>query len=399
MAGKKKSGPYSSGKWSNIRQICVHLATMKNVLIIGGGLAGLTAAIHLSKSGIPVTLIEKNEYPKHKVCGEYISNEILPYFEWLGVDMDALAPAKITKLQFATANGRMISCTLPLGGFGISRYTLDHYLYQKAKELGCSMISATVEEVLFNDDTFTVSLDNGQALSSDAVIGAFGKRSSLDLKLQRHFVTKKSPWLAVKSHYKGTFPDDIVGLYNFKGGYCGVSRVENGDLNICYLADYKSFKKSKSISEHEKEALHKNPLLKMILENATAVFEKPLTISQISFERKACVENHMLMAGDSAGLIHPLCGNGMAMAIHSAKIASECISRFCIDSHYSRKEMEADYTSAWNKNFRKRLKTGKALAKVLQNRYLSTMLMQFAFWIPTVLPFIVRKTHGKPLTI
>lgn len=372
---------------------------MKNVLIIGGGLAGLTAAIHLSKSGIPVTLIEKSTYPKHKVCGEYISNEVLTYFEWLGLDIDSLRPAKITNLQFSTADGRMISCRLPLGGFGISRYTFDNYLFQKAKEHGCKMITATVEDVIYSDDFFRVILDNGQTLTSDVVIGAHGKRSSLDLKMQRGFIVRKSPWLAVKSHYAGTFSDDGVGLYNFNGGYCGVSKVENGNLNICYLADYKSFKKSKSISEYEKEALHKNPLLKQILENATPVFEKPLTISQISFERKDCIENHMLMAGDSAGLIHPLCGNGMAMAIHSAKIASECIIRFCIDHNYPREEMEAAYASAWNKNFRKRLKTGKALAKVLQNRYLSGMLMQLAFWIPMMLPFIIRKTHGKVLTI
>jgi flavin-dependent dehydrogenase len=372
---------------------------MKNVLIIGGGLAGLTAAIHLSKSGIPVTLIDKNTYPKHKVCGEYISNEILPYYKWLGLDITSLQPTTITKLQFSTAAGKMIGCALPLGGFGVSRYTLDHYLYQKAKEAGCKIITAAVENVLFKDDSFAVTLSDGQTLSCDVVIGAHGKRSSLDIKMQRRFIGQKSPWLAVKCHYNGTFPEDAVGLYNFNGGYCGISKVENGHLNICYLADYESFKKSKGIAEYEKEVLHKNPLLKQILNNAAPVFEKPLTISQISFESKNCVENHMLMAGDSAGLIHPLCGNGMAMAIHSAKIASECIIKFCTDADYSREDLETDYTSEWNKNFRKRLKTGKALAKVLRNRYLSATLMQFAFWFPLVLPFIIRKTHGKVLTI
>ena len=62
----------------------------KKVLIIGGGLAGLTAAIHLRKLNIPVTLIEKNAYPKHKVCGEYISNEVLPYLKWLNISIEAL---------------------------------------------------------------------------------------------------------------------------------------------------------------------------------------------------------------------------------------------------------------------------------------------------------------------
>ncbi|AWA30620.1 FAD-dependent oxidoreductase [Flavobacterium magnum] len=372
---------------------------MKNVLIIGGGLAGLTAAIHLSRSGLRVTLVEKNHYPKHKVCGEYISNEILPYYEWLGLDIGSLHPAKISTLHFSSAKGKTIGCRLPLGGFGVSRFTLDRYLSEKATAAGANRITATVEEVTFHNDTFTALLDNGTRLHADIVIGAHGKRSAFDIRMSREFVSKKSPWLAVKSHYKGHFPKEVVGLYNFDGGYCGVSNVESGIINICYLAGYYSFKQYKSPTEYERNVLGKNPQLKRILEQATPLFEKQLTISQISFASKDCVENHILMAGDAAGLIHPLCGNGMAMAIHSAKIASECILEFCRNPQFSRADMEMAYTQAWKKNFSKRLKTGKALAKVLQNGYLSAVLMQCAFWFPMVLPFIIRKTHGKVLTV
>ena len=94
------------------------------IIIVGGGLAGLTAAIHLSKIGLAVILVEKNEFPKHKVCGEYISNEVLPYLNWLDVGISKLNPTVIEKLQFSTSNGTSISCDLPLGGFGISRYAL-----------------------------------------------------------------------------------------------------------------------------------------------------------------------------------------------------------------------------------------------------------------------------------
>ena len=82
--------------------------------------------------GCKVVVIEKNYYPKHKVCGEYISNEVLPYFDWLNINIDELKPTQITSLQFSSESGRMIETKLPLGGFGISRYTLDHALYLKA---------------------------------------------------------------------------------------------------------------------------------------------------------------------------------------------------------------------------------------------------------------------------
>jgi flavin-dependent dehydrogenase len=120
-----------------------------DVVIIGGGLAGLTSAIHLSKFGLKVTLIEKNEYPKHKVCGEYVSNEVLPYYQWLGLEISVLKPSTISKVAFSTAKGKMISGDLLLGGFGISRFELDHYLFEKAIENGCQIIQDTVSDIQF----------------------------------------------------------------------------------------------------------------------------------------------------------------------------------------------------------------------------------------------------------
>jgi len=75
------------------------------VIIVGGGLAGLTSALHLSKQGLKVLLIEKNQYPKHKVCGEYISNEVLPYLQALGFDPFEVGAKKITDFQLSTAFG------------------------------------------------------------------------------------------------------------------------------------------------------------------------------------------------------------------------------------------------------------------------------------------------------
>lgn len=367
------------------------------VIIIGGGLAGLTTAIHLSKFGLKVAVIEKNEFPKHKVCGEYISNEVLPYFESLDLKISDLKPSIITKMEFSTANGKIISADLPLGGFGISRYELDHYLVQKAIENGCQIIQDTVIEIHFRNEEFLINTANSIHLKSKFAIGAFGKRSNIDQKLNRNFIQKKSPWLAVKAHYAANFPNDLVGLHNFKGGYCGVSKVENNKVNICYLVDYDTFKKHKNIEEFQSEVLVKNPYLKLIFENAKIIFEKPLTISQISFENKNTVDNHILMIGDTAGLIHPLCGNGMAMAIHSAKIVSELILKFYYNTIGSRKELEKKYTQEWNYHFKKRLAMGRILSKIMLNEKMISFLIQFMIKFPFLLPIIIKKTHGKPI--
>lgn len=370
-----------------------------SILIIGAGLAGLTSAIHLSKMGLSVVIIEKNDFPKHKVCGEYISNEVLPYLQWLGVNPLDLNPTNISKVEFSTVTGKKIEGHLPLGGFGVSRYALDYFLYQKAIANGCQFIHETVTNVEYNQYGFKVTLSDATLLNAKIVIGAFGKRSNMDQKLSRNFIQKKSPWLAVKAHYSGEFPADLVGLHNFKGGYCGVSKVENDSINICYLADFDTFKKYKNIEEYQQKVVCQNPNLKIIFENSQLIFEKPLTISQISFARKAAVENHILMIGDTAGLIHPLCGNGMAMAIHSAKIASETIENYFKGVIPSQEKLEEEYVLQWNHHFKNRLKIGRALAYILQKERLSGILMSGLILFPFLLPLIIKSTHGKPIQI
>lgn len=375
---------------------------MKNnsaIIIIGGGLAGLTAAIHLSKLGLKVVLVEKNEYPKHKVCGEYISNEIIPYFNWLSLEISELNPTSITKLHFSTSKGKSICCDLPLGGFGISRFALDFFLYKKALKNGCIVIKDNVESITFKNDIFTITTSNNRVLNSGFVLGAFGKKSNIDLKLNRNFCQIKSHWLAVKAHYSGDFPNDLVGLHNFEGGYCGVSKVENDAINICYLASYETFKNYKNIEEYQNQVVARNPHLEFIFKKSKLIFEKPLTIGQISFEKKETVKDHVLMIGDSAGLIHPLCGNGMAMAIHSAQIVSQLIIKCYNGEIKSRNELEEKYIKEWNLNFKVRLRMGRYLSFLLQKKTISAVLMKILIKFPSLMVFIIKKTHGKPISI
>ncbi len=370
-----------------------------DVIIIGGGLAGLCNAIHLSKFGKKVLLIEKNSYPKHKVCGEYISNEVLPYLEFLGINPFDFGAVHITDFKLSTINNKVISAKLPLGGFGISRYQFDFILSEKAKENGVIILQDQVLNVNFSEDFFHVSTKENKTFTSKIAIGAFGKRSLLDVKMERDFIQKKSPYLGVKIHVKGNYEENLVALHNFKGGYCGVSKVENDIINLCYITSFSSFKKYKSIEDFQEQVVFKNQYLKEIFKTTTPVFEKPLTISQVSFETKKPIENHLIMCGDSAGMIHPLCGNGMSMAIQSAQIASKLTLNYLNGKISLRNDLEKQYIREWNKNFKMRLKTGHFIAWLFRKDKIAEILLKTLKKLPFLLPIIIKQTHGKPIKI
>ncbi len=369
----------------------------ERIAIIGGGLAGLTAAIHLGSCGQQVLVFEKEEYPHHKVCGEYLSKEVIPYLKSLGVHPESTVPVEIDKLFYSTPSGKEIHTNLPLGGIGISRYTLDELLYKRALSLGIEVKQEEVKEIEFEKDRHIIKTSQGET-EARIVLGAYGKRDALDRKLNRPFIRKKTGWLAIKAHYqiKG-YPRDTVSLHNFKGGYCGLSMTETGAINACYLATYKSFKDHKDPEVYKEKVLCENRHLADFFSKATNLFEKDLSIAQISFDRKSLVEDHILMLGDSAALIHPLCGNGMAMAIHSAKLASEAVIEYLNTQGTSRVDLEENYEAEWSRSFKSRINTGRMLQKVLLNPSLAEISQNAIQLFPGVLPHIIKRTHGIPI--
>jgi flavin-dependent dehydrogenase len=163
--------------------------------------------------------------------------------------------------------------------------------------------------------------------------------------------------------------------------------------------NYNTFKQYKNIDAHREQVLYRNKHLKQVFENSEPVFDRPLTISQVSFAAKEKVDQHILMTGDTAGLIHPLCGNGMAMAIHSAKIASEEVLHFFAANSPSRNTLENNYIKNWNNAFGKRIAAGKLLSALFRKHRLSTAIMKGLVLFPMLLPVIIRQTHGKELNV
>ncbi len=368
---------------------------MFDVIIVGGGLAGLINSIVLKKYGYAVLLIERRKYPFHRVCGEYISNEVIHYLKSIDCYPEELNPVDITNFQLTSPNGDSATMPLDLGGFGISRYVYDAWLAKKAENAGVLLMENTiVTKIQFNDDVFTVLTDKEDTHTARVVIGAFGKRSSLDRILQRKYFRRRSPYVGVKYHIAGNFNPSQVALHNFEGGYCGISDLGDGIFNLCYLSSVKPLKRLGSIQRLEDEILFQNPYLKSIFNEAEILFDKPITVNDISFSAKEPVYQHILMSGDAAGVITPLCGNGMAMAIHSAKILSEKTHHF-LEGQTTRAELEGTYAKEWKEIFGFRVWYGRQVQQVFGNKSLSNVAVALVNNSKLISKLVMRQTHGR----
>ncbi len=365
---------------------------MKSVVIGGGGLAGLTCAFLLRKAGFEVTLIERKEYPFHRVCGEYVSNEVIPFLTHHGIFPDGVGVARISKFLFSSVSGRTLELPLDLGGFGISRFKLDDFLYRRCLQSGVQVLTKTqIKSVQHTSSGYRVELSDGKSLLTPLYLAAHGKSSNLDKG--RRFMLKPAGYVGVKYHLKLDFADDVIALHNFEGGYCGISKIESDTYNLCYLTTLSQLKRFVSIERLERECLHVNPHLRQIWRKATFIFDNPLVITNFSFVPKRPVENGILMMGDAAGLITPLCGNGMALAFRSAALAAQVV-----EAHYGNlPKLLQEYSALWKAQFANRLWIGRNLQALFGRKWQSEAAVTFFAKNRIAAQYLMSLTHGKPM--
>ena len=376
-----------------------------DVAIIGGGLAGCSAAIRLAGYGHSVVLLEAQSYPHHKVCGEFLSPECGALLDELGLTsaLQAVKPALIHTATITAPNGTTWKNALPGAGIGISRYTLDTLMAEQARACGVNLrTSTTVTDVQGNlDDGFTVSMRNAlgqQTIHAKAVIGAQGKRSAIDRKLERDFFKNPQPFMGLKAHFRGSMPNGELHLYTFPGGYCGMSEIENGLINVCLLVRQAIFQSasSGSIDQFIGWMKQQNPALGKWLSNAEQVSKSWLSISQIPFVSKQVVVNDILMAGDSAGLIAPVAGDGMGMALQTGHMLSDLMHRY-LTGQISAPQIRQQYTALWWRTFGLRLRLSRVLQAFMLRPHWLTLGLTFMNAVPALGHLLVTHTRDNQL--
>ena len=317
------------------------------VAIIGAGPAGATLAALLASRGVAVALFDKDAFPRDKLCGEFLSYDALPVLGPLGV-LDAIDAAGAPRIEHCrVAGARTYEFAFPHPARGVSRMFFDDLLVRTAVARGATLRTGTVAELP----------------QAKVVAGAWGRWGRFDRELSRSFVNARDRNFGFKRHYRGAH--DGIALYSFAKGYLGVNAIEGGLTNICGLVHASRLAGHKGRWEAFVEQLRADePRLDELYAGREPAQEHFLSSEPVIFRARSAVEGGVFMIGDASGVIDPLTGNGMAMAIQSALLAAPRILRL-LEHPSRRKEIEDEYRDAHRRFFAPRIAWSRRVAALL----------------------------------
>ena len=376
------------------------------ILIIGGGPAGSTTALYLSQLGYDITLIEKKSFPRETLCGEFLSKEVTDVLKELNAfdDFILLKPIKINSFLAVDDSGIELKSDLNFDAYGMKRSFFDSLLLEKARERKVHIIqpAEVISSIKTNSDFISeIKDDSGEIIQikSKLIIAAYGKQNILDKKLHRDFVNRKSNLNGVKFHIpvnllNSSFIDEIR-IYTNDELYCGMNQVSGTEMTVCFLENRRQSK----IPSRERlidVIKSNNHFLKIFSADA---FEhiKSTNIygtGNIYFGKREIIENDIIMVGDAARVISPLAGDGIGMAMESAKLLYEVMSKYNLDQN-NRGEIYLHYKKQYENVFRKRLLTAKVIQGIILNKRYRKLGFTIADNYPSLLRYLVKFTRSS----
>lgn len=300
---------------------------MTGVLVIGGGLAGAAAAIRLARAGRAVSLWERERAPAHKICGEFLSWEAQAHLRALGLDPDALGAVAIDRVRLVTAR-RVAEAPLGFTARSLTRRSLDAALLRLAEDAGADVQRGVTAREVQGDGTVVSS--HGEVRPATLMV-ATGKHKLRGIA--RDGAGTLNGQLGFKAYLRlvpaqRALLDRHVELHLFEGGYAGLQLVERAAANLCFLVSPGRWKRlggdfAALLAELGAEV----PLLGERLAGAVPLLDRPLAISGVPYgylHRPGAGETGWRL-GDQAAVIPSFTGDGMSLALHSARLATTAL--------------------------------------------------------------------------
>jgi len=375
------------------------------ILIIGGGPAGSTAALYLSRLGFDITLVEKKAFPRETLCGEFLSKEVTDVLKDLNLyaDFVLLKPNRINLFRAVNYSGIELKADLCFEAYAMKSSVFDTFLLENVGIRGINLIQpAEVISTEKVDSCFISEIKESSGklikIKSKFVIAAYGKQNILDKKLNRGFVYKKSNLNGVKFHMPSSLLEDTfsneIRIYTYEGLYCGLNAVSDTEITICFLENRKH---SKIPSREKLTALiESNRYFRKVFSAKAVDYIKTAAIygtGNIYFGRRKLIENDIIMIGDAAQVISPLAGDGIGMAMESGRLLYKTIYKNKLDAS-GRVKIFSDYSNSFKKTFSNRLRTAGIIQKLIMNKVLSKIGFSIVDRHPILLTNIIRLSRG-----
>jgi menaquinone-9 beta-reductase len=374
---------------------------MHDIIIIGAGLAGSSLAHVLARNGWGVLLLERDTFPRHKVCGEFLSPESQGSLAALGLHdtVAALGPTCMADAELTARSGRSVRVALPGVAWGVSRYALDAALAQAAAQAGaelhCGVTASAVEREA--DGCYTATARSGGELirlRARTVVMACGRHPPRALRA----VPLRAPELTavgVKCHFTGIALRPEVELYLFDGGYVGLAPVENGRLNLCMLASRTAIRRAGGEPRGLMEAAATwNPALGRRLADGTLLEDSLVSVAPVDTGDRPTPWHGAPRLGDAAVMIPPLCGDGQAMALRSAELCAP-LADALLRGELGFDEWEAAYRAAWRREFLPRVRAARILQSALVVPGLAEAALAAGSLFPPLARAMVHATRGR----
>lgn len=279
-------------------------------VIIGGGVAGLCAAISLVELGASPFVVEAGSYPSHKVCGEFISPDSIPLLKQWGIH-----PIEIKEAHFHAGTQALgYRFSRPAGA--LSHLTLDPLLAHLAAS-ATLLIKTRVVDFRFKHQRYELTLSSGVILSASSVIIATGRIP--------HTNQPAAPihYMGIKAHFKNIPLHRSLEMFFFKGAYAGIAPIEGDQCNIACLAKIEEVKKWRTPAEFMNHLMEQNRLFKSFLSEGVSTSGEWLTVQAPRFGLKTTPDwPSVYFIGDAACTMAPVIGNGLTLAIKSGKMVA-----------------------------------------------------------------------------
>jgi flavin-dependent dehydrogenase len=343
---------------------------MYDLIIVGGGPAGASAAITAAREGVRVLLIERGHFPRQKVCGEFVSAESLHLLGSLlhesGATLLRDAP-RIARTRIFV-DGHKLEAAIHPAAASIARFDMDAALWKSAESAGAELLDGTQVNAIQGNNPFFVTTPVG-VFESRSVINATGRWSNLTSSSERQGHINGAQenratarWIGVKAHFAEPDPSLSVDLYFFVGGYCGVQPVilqhdaNPGRINACAMV-------RPDIASKLEDVFALNDSLRQ--RSATwQPLSEPVATSPLIFRRPTAVREGVLLAGDAAGFIDPFVGDGISLALRAGALAAQTLQSYFLGKKTFDEAMRV-YEVSYEKHFARVFRTSSRLRKLL----------------------------------